>query len=74
MKLTCGTKQVLKAIENGSAVKVFIARDAELYISDKIKNCAKEHGVETEFADTMAELGRKCGIAVGAAAAAETRH
>lgn len=74
MKLTCGTKQVLKAIENGSAVKVYIARDAELFISDKIKKSAIEHGVETEFADTMAELGKKCGIAVGAAAAAEIRH
>ncbi len=70
---TCGTKQVLKAMENGTASKVVLARDAELFISDKIKTAAKKYGVELSYCDTMAELGKLCGIAVGAAAVAELK-
>lgn len=69
----CGTKQVLKAMENGTALRVILARDAELFISDKIKAAAAKYGVEISYCDTMADLGRQCGIAVGAAAAAELK-
>ena len=70
---TCDTKRVLKAMENGTASKVILARDTELFISDKIKAAAEKYGVELSYCDTMAELGKQCGIAVGAAAAAELK-
>ncbi len=71
LKRACGTKQVLKAIENGSAVRVFLARDVDLYISDKIKSAAEDRSVPIVFVDTMDEIGKMCGIKVGSATMAE---
>ena len=71
MKRIVGIKQVVKAIENGSATKVFIAQDADCSAVEKVVSPAKEKGIETVFVSTRAQLGKMCCIAVGAAAAAE---
>jgi len=65
-----GMKQTIRAINNDSAEMVFLASDAEKHIKDAIIDACKQHGVLIEYVDTMDELGKLCGIEVGAAAAA----
>ncbi|WP_274365230.1 ribosomal L7Ae/L30e/S12e/Gadd45 family protein [Paenibacillus thermotolerans] len=68
--LRIGTKQTTKAVEQGRAAKVFVARDADPKLTAKIINLAKKTGVEVAYVDTMKQLGKACGIDVGTAMAA----
>ncbi|MDD3853693.1 MAG: ribosomal L7Ae/L30e/S12e/Gadd45 family protein [Syntrophomonadaceae bacterium] len=65
-----GTKQVKKAITKGEAVSILLANDAEPHIIEPIKELCREHNVEYEMVDTMEQLGKACGIDVGAATVA----
>jgi len=49
---------------------VYVARDADRRVTDPIVRSARERGVEVVEVSSMAALGRACGIAVDAAAAA----
>lgn len=69
-KKTIGTKQTVKAIDKGTAREVFLARDAEEHITRDVLRAAREKGIEITMVDSMAALGKACGIDVGAAAAA----
>ncbi|MBR2861625.1 MAG: ribosomal L7Ae/L30e/S12e/Gadd45 family protein [Clostridia bacterium] len=74
MKRIVGIKQVLKAVESGVATRVFVAEDADFSAVEKVISLAKEKEIETVFVSTRAQLGKKCCIAVGAAAAAEVKE
>ncbi len=65
-----GIKQLRKALRDGTAAKVFIAKDADPKLIGPLTESCQETGVPIEEAATMAELGKACGIEVGAAAAA----
>ncbi len=65
-----GTNQTVKAISRGQARAVFIAQDADRRVVDPVLRAAQERGLEVVEVASMAVLGRACGIAVGAAAAA----
>jgi large subunit ribosomal protein L7A len=65
-----GTNQTTKAIQRGQAKVVFVARDADRRVSEPVLKAARERGLEVVEVESMAALGRICGIAVGAAAAA----
>lgn len=67
---TVGTKQTLKALEQGRVIKVFIARDADERVVRPVVDLSREKQVELVFVDSMQELGRACGIQVGAASVA----
>ena len=69
---TVGAKQTIKALErqSESVRMVFVAQDAEEYVIRDIIRMAQERGLEIHYADTMAVLGKACGIEVGAATAA----
>lgn len=69
-KKTVGTKQTQKAIEKDQAIAVYIARDTEERISAPLMRMCAEKEIEVVMVDTMDELGRLCGIKVGAATAA----
>lgn len=67
--LIVGAKRTLKAVKDGEAHKVFIARDAdERVVSPIIEQC-REFSVEVSYVDTMNELGKACGIDVGSSVA-----
>lgn len=72
--LRIGTKQTTKAVENGIAAKVFVAKDADPKLTSKIEALAKKMGVEIAHVDSMKQLGKACGIEVGAAMAAIVRE
>ncbi|MDR0670683.1 MAG: ribosomal L7Ae/L30e/S12e/Gadd45 family protein [Oscillospiraceae bacterium] len=65
-----GLKQTRKALIDGAAKSVFVARDAEARVRQPMLALCEETGVPVFWADTMAELGCACGIEVGAAVAA----
>ena len=65
-----GIKQLRKALSDGRARKVFVADDADPKLTGPILDQCASDGVEVEHVPAMAELGRACGIEVGAAVAA----
>ncbi|NLM04819.1 MAG: 50S ribosomal protein L7ae-like protein [Clostridiales bacterium] len=65
-----GVKQTTKALKEDNAKTLFIAEDADEHVVANIKKIAKKKSVEIIYVDSMQELGRACGIDVGAAAAA----
>ena len=65
-----GAKQTRRALRDGKAVIVFLAKDADPALTEPIEALSKELGVEVEWIPTMKELGTTCGIAVGSAVAA----
>lgn len=64
-----GMKQVLRALEADMLQTVYIAEDAEPHIRERILAQCALHGTETRTVSTMKELGKACGIEVGAACA-----
>ena len=68
-----GVKQLKKALRDGAAQKVFVAEDADPKLTDPICESCKSATVPMESVPTMAELGKACGIEVGAAVAALLR-
>ena len=65
-----GVKQTRRALQDGRAKALFLARDADPGLTEPLETMARERGVQVCWADSMRELGRACGIAVGAAVAA----
>ncbi|BEP30134.1 ribosomal L7Ae/L30e/S12e/Gadd45 family protein [Helicovermis profundi] len=68
-KVRVGVKQSLKAILDDKVVKVYIAKDAEQYVTRRVIELANRSSVEIVFINTMKELGNACKIDVGAATA-----
>ena len=64
-----GIKQLRKSLKDGQVLRVFLAENADPRLTDPLaEECARK-GVELVIVPTMAELGKACGISVGAAAA-----
>ena len=61
-----GVKQSRRAIQDGSAARVYLAENADPAITEPIARLCSECGIPVETAESMKELGRRCGIAVGA--------
>jgi len=72
-KLTVGAKQTRLAIERGAAVKVFVAQDAEERVVEPILRLCSRLGLPVIEGPSMRELGKACGIQVGASSAAMVR-
>lgn len=66
-----GIKQVLKAVKDGEATKVYVGADAEEHVIAELIEICNESQIEVIKIETMAELGRMAGIDIGASAAAE---
>ena len=69
-RIVVGAKQLRKAIKSGRAQHVFLAENADPALTEPIEQMCLEKGVELTWVPSMADLGRACGIEVGAAAAA----
>ena len=62
-----GTKQTVKALKNGKATELIVAKDAEARVTAKAVELARELNIPVTYVDSMKELGKACGIDVGAA-------
>jgi len=69
-KKSVGTKQTMKAIQKGLAVKVLIAEDAESHVVAPLYELCGEKNLEVIKVESMAALGKACGIDVGTASVA----
>lgn len=69
-----GVKQSLKAIRQGRAERVYLAEDADFFVSVPIIDACKECGVKLEFVESKSALGRKCHIDVASAVAVELKN
>ena len=69
-KVVVGVKQLRKALENGRARFVFVAQNADPALTEPIEALCEKYQVSYTRVCSMADLGRACGIEVGAAAAA----
>ena len=65
-----GAKQLKKAIQAGRAQRVYLAENADPAITGPIEEMCGNLHIQITWIRSMAELGRACGIEVGAAAAA----
>ena len=69
-KVIVGAKQLRKALQKGICRYVFLAENADPAITEAIAALCAETNVPLAWVTSMADLGRACGIEVGAAAAA----
>lgn len=67
-----GIKQAVKAMRAGQVTALFVAIDADNWVTDPAILLAKEIGVPVYRVNSKKELGKACGIHVGAAVVAIT--
>ncbi len=64
-----GTKQLLRALQNGKVARVFVAEDADEFIYRRVRTAAEANRVPVTVVKTMAQLGQACHVDVDTAAA-----
>lgn len=69
-KKVIGAKQVMKAVDKGLAVRIYVAQDADRRMTEPLVLLCQDKHIAVEYALSMSELGKSCGIEVGAAAVA----
>ena len=69
-KKAVGLRAVTKAMEKDQVLEAFVAGDADMFIRAKIETFCNEKRIRLTPVATMEELGKACGIDVGASAAA----
>ena len=69
-KVVVGAKQLRKALSAGSVSRVYLAENADPAMTEPLAALCQLHNVEFAWVRSMTDLGRACGIEVGAAAAA----
>jgi len=69
-EIIVGTKQTIKALQNGEVKELVVAEDADFRVTSKVLQIAEEKHVPIVKVDSMKKLGKACGIDVGAATVA----
>ena len=65
-----GVRQVMRALQESAAERVFLALDAAPHLRGQIEQAAQENDIPVETVSTMEELARLCRVDVPSAAAA----
>ena len=73
MNLVVGAKQLKKAVKAGRVRYVFLAENADPAITEPIEAMCLRLHIPCAWVPSMMDLGKACGIEVGAAAAAALR-
>ena len=66
MKKKIGIKECQKAVESNRVIKAFVAGDADQKVIKSFIDLCKQNSIEINQVDTMKNLGKACGIEVGA--------
>ena len=69
-RVVVGAKQLKKAVNAGCARLVFLAENADPAVTEPLEELCRRNHIQITWVASMADLGRACGIEVGAAAAA----
>ena len=65
-----GAKQLRKALRAGRVRQVYLAENADPAVTEPLALACNENSIPVAWIHSMSELGRACGIDVGAATAA----
>lgn len=68
--LKIGFKEVMSNLTQNRVERIMIANDCDDKIKIPVFEMAEKAGLKPEFVETMRELGKACGIDVGASCAA----
>ncbi len=68
-----GTKQVTRAVAQGIVKSVYLATDADVFVTRRVYDLCREHKVPVIEVPSMKALGEACGVEVKAAVAAIRR-
>lgn len=69
-KIVVGSKQLRKCLLKGCVRSVFLAENADPAITGPLEAMCGKMNIQITWVPSMAELGSRCGIEVGTAAAA----
>ena len=69
-KMVVGAKQLRKALQSGRAIRVYLAKNADPAITEPLEAMCHQYHIDCAWVPSMLDLGKACGIEVGAAAAA----
>ena len=72
-KMVVGAKQLKKALHSGRASRVYLARNADPAITEPLEALCQQLHIGYAWVPSMLDLGKQCGIEVGAAAAAAVK-
>ena len=64
-----GTKQLLRALDEGKIAHSYVAADADLLLTKRVVDRCYDMNIPGTQVESMEKLGRACGIDVKAAAA-----
>lgn len=65
-----GTKQTMRAMNNGEVSELYVAEDADRQITQQAINLAKGLDIPFQYVDSKKRLGNACGIDISTSAAA----
>ena len=66
-----GAKQLRKALKAGRQIsRVFLAKNADPALTEPLADLCRDNRIDFAWVKSMTDLGRACGIEVGAATAA----
>lgn len=71
-KTIIGTKQAVKAMNKGLVKEVYIALDVEERIIELARLTAQENNVSIFYVKSKVDLGKACGLRLGASVVAIT--
>lgn len=64
-----GMKQTLAMIDEGVLERVFVALDADAFVTREVIEAAENKNIPISYVESMKRLGRQFGIDIGAACA-----
>ena len=67
-----GTKQTVRAIKNGNAKEVIVAKDADPHLTEQVVRLSQETNIPITYVSSRKKLGKACGIDVAATTVAIT--
>ena len=65
-QILIGMNQCTEAVAVGKVKKAYVAKDAAAHVREPFENLCTEHDIPITYYDTKQQLGRACGIDVGA--------
>lgn len=67
--MVVGIKQTLRMIEQGRVVELFVAEDADFYVTRHVIDATSADNIPIKYVESMKQLGHMSGIDIGAAVA-----
>ncbi len=67
--IVVGVKQTFRMIEQRKLTEVYVAEDADAFVTKGIEEAAERNGIRIVRVPSRRQLGVRCGIETGAAAA-----